>query len=145
MRLNDENPFVIQPGYSATVYAQSLMTSMFGFHGQLAAAIEGMPEQHIPSAHTLATKFFQTGTALQFMLAAFPQEEHEEALELLTESFENSAEQVRDIKGDDWNPRYDIDELDEWETLYAFMVLIARDLRCVLDQLEIDRIEGVSQ
>lgn len=140
MRLNDENPVFIEPGFSATEYIRALIVSFSGFHDELTKAIRESGNEDQPASIALATRFHETSMALKFLLNAFPEEEHESGLASITESFEQSAREARELKGYDWNPEYDPLVLSTEETVFAFFILVARDLRAVLDQIELERI-----
>lgn len=142
MRLNDENAVFIESGFAPTDYVRALVESMLGFRGQLIEAINHVEGADTPQARALAIKFYETGVALRFLVDVFPESEHESGLIHLTEAMERSAANARETKGQDWNPDYDLTELSTEETVFAFYILIARDLRAILDQIELDRITG---
>lgn len=142
MRLNDENAVFIESGFAATDYIRALVQSMLNFRGQLIEAINHVEDADTSQARALAIKFYETSVALKFLVDVFPEHEHEAGLNYLTEAMERSAASAREVKGQDWNPDYDLTELSTEETVFAFTILIARDLRAVLDQIELDRIAG---
>lgn len=139
MRIQDEFIFEIEPGHTVTEYATDLMYQLEDTYRHLAG-------EENEATQIAARKTLQTMLAVKFMLAVFPEREHENRFRQLCESFEEGAQEVWEELGRDWNPHYEELQYGEPRLVsHAFVVTAARDFRVILDQIELDRLAKDSE